>query len=203
MGQTADQLRQEIDQKRDDAAQKIDELQSQVQGAAQKVTDTAMQVKDSFDIRRQIEERPLLALGAALVGGFLLGGMGGGGGQGQRSSGGNVQRDWESGGASSGAMSGIRRAAQSSGLEDTLSHAASALMGSIADRLRDTLDQSFPGFADKLQEATQRGGSSGSDGDRGMEARGSVSTSPATSDTSGRPAPYYVDAKAAASNRPT
>ncbi|MDP9363699.1 MAG: hypothetical protein M3Q10_05645, partial [Chloroflexota bacterium] len=97
MGQTADQLRQEIEQKRGDAASKIDQIESRVQDtvgtvqelpqmAKETVSDTVDQVKTSvqnsvqnIDLSGQIQQRPLAALGAALAGGFLLGGVMGGG----------------------------------------------------------------------------------------------------------------------------
>jgi ElaB/YqjD/DUF883 family membrane-anchored ribosome-binding protein len=181
MGQSSDQIRQEIDRTRTSAADKIDQLQGQVQGTADQmrtqVQDTAEQVvdqvkgtvdhtietvKQNMDLKQQIEERPLLALGAALVGGFLLGGMTGGGGGHQQASG---QREYASGtpvGASAaggGAISGIRGAIQRSGLEDTISNAAAAFLGNLTDQLKGALDQNFPGFAGKMDTAKESSGS--------------------------------------------
>jgi ElaB/YqjD/DUF883 family membrane-anchored ribosome-binding protein len=196
MGQSSDQIRQEIDQHRDDAAGKIDQLKEQVQGTADdmrgQVQDTAEQmvnqvkgtvdhtveaVKQNMDLKQQIEERPLVALGAALVGGFLLGGMmGGGSGHGQSSS----HREYSSGtpvGESrtgGGVRSGIRSAVERSGLEDTISSAAAALMGSVTDQLKNTLDQNFPGFATKMDTAK---GSSGSFADKAKASQSTQSTS--------------------------
>jgi ElaB/YqjD/DUF883 family membrane-anchored ribosome-binding protein len=185
MGQSSDQIRQEIDQNRNSAAEKIDQLKDQVQGTADnvrgQVQDTAEQVVDqvkgtvdqtvesvkqnvqNMDFKQQIEERPLVALGAALLGGFLLGGMMGGGGQ--HGQGGSSRQEFSSGtpvGASQsggGVASGIRSAVQRSGLEDTISNAAAALMGSVTEQLKGTLDQSFPGFAGKMNTAQESGGS--------------------------------------------
>jgi hypothetical protein len=53
---------------------------------------------------------------------------------------------------------GVRSAIQKSGLDDTISNAAAAMMGSIADQLKSTLNQSFPGFVDKLQTAQKTDG---------------------------------------------
>jgi ElaB/YqjD/DUF883 family membrane-anchored ribosome-binding protein len=180
MGQSSDQIRQEIDQHRDDAAGKIDQLKDQVQGTADdmrgQVQDTAEQVvdqvkgtvdhtiesvKQNMDFKQQIEERPLVALGAALVGGFLLGGMmGGDSGRSQSGS----RQEYSSGtpvgeSRSGGVTSGIRGAVQRSGLEDTISSAAAALMGSVTDQLKGTLDKNFPGFADKMDTAKDNSGS--------------------------------------------
>lgn len=178
MGQSADQIRQEIDQHRDDAADKIDQLQSQVQGTTEQVRDqvqdsveqvveqvkgtvddTIQQVKQSVDFHKQIEERPLVVLGAAVLGGFFLGGMMGGGGKG----GGNQSQQWGQGSSSSAnhgsATSGMRTVIKKSGLEDTISNAGAALLGSVTDQLKSTLDRNFPGFSDKLQTAQSKPGS--------------------------------------------
>jgi len=192
MGQSSDQIREEIDRSRDSAAGKIDQLQdqvrgtademrAQVQGTAQDVVDqvkgtvdhTIDSVKENMDLKQQIEQRPLLALGAALVGGFVLGGMMGGGGHQQSgqhyqfSSGTPVGESTGSGSA----MNTIRSAVQRSGLEETFSNAAAAFMGNLSDQLKGTLDQNFPGFADKMKTAQE---SSGSFADK---ARAATSTS--------------------------
>ena len=56
-------------------------------------------------------------------------------------------------------MHGIRSAAQKSGLEDTVSNAAAAMMGSVTEQLKDMLDRSFPGFIEKLDTAQHQPGS--------------------------------------------
>lgn len=190
MGQSADQIRREIDQSRNDAAGKIDQLQSQVQGTAQEVRDsvqgttekvvedlkgtvdeTVESVRQNLDLRHQIEQRPLVSLGIALVGGFLVGGMTGNGGQqhhGQHQSYPNYQYPEAGqsgtysgqGGSYSGSSrqsssvsQGLRSAVQKTGLEDTISDAAAALIGSVTDQFKSTLNQNFPGFADKMNSA--------------------------------------------------
>ena len=157
MGQSSDQIRQEIEQHRSDAAQKIDDLEMRVQDTAMQardqakgmVEDTIQTAKESFDFRKQVEERPLVALGVAFVGGLMLGGVtGGGGGGGQQSSsayGGSQQGQ--------GASSTLRQAAQRSGLEDTIANAAAALLGSVTEQFKSTLDQNFPGFSSKMDTA--------------------------------------------------
>ena len=186
MGQSTDQIRQEIDQKRDDAAGKIDQLQSQVQDTADtmrsNVQDTAEQVRDQVkgtvedtietvkqnaDVRKMIEDRPLLALGVAFAGGYMIGSMtGGSGGQDSRTHS-YAQRYEPSGdqysyspqsGSGSSMSSGIRSAIQKTGLEDTISNAAAALLGSVTDQLKGTLDRNFPGFADKMDTAQEKQG---------------------------------------------
>jgi hypothetical protein len=200
MGQSADQIRREIDQSRGDAAAKIDQLQSQVQGTAQEVRDsvqgttdkvvddlkgtvdeTVESVKQSLDLRHQIEQRPLLSLGLALVGGFVVGGMTGGGGGGQQQSQHRSYQYPDSGSTTGyapthrepGPMSqGIRSAVKQTGLEDTLSAAAAALIGSVTDQLKTTLNQNLPGFADKMETAQS---SSADFGTKAKAAQGQTS----------------------------
>jgi hypothetical protein len=182
MGKSSDQLRQEIDQQRDDAGAKIDHLQQQVQGqiedtrdqvvgtaeqvrdvAMALVTDTVDSVKatvDSFDLERQVQERPLVSAGMALIGGFVLGAMMGGDDQHRHQSGSySGASSSGSGHDVSGFVSGIRSAAQKSGLEETVSNAAAALMGSITEQFKQSLDRSFPGFSGKLDTAQHKQGS--------------------------------------------
>jgi len=153
MGETADQLRQQVDQKRDDASQKIEQIEQKVMDTAgqveQKVTETAQQVKDKLDWRQQVEERPLVALGAALIGGMMLGGVLGK--DGQHHSGSSQSSSSTSAGSSAGVTGAIRKAAQNSGLDDTIEKFASNMFSSISQRVREMTDESFPGLMDKIQ----------------------------------------------------
>ena len=174
MGQTADQLRQEIEQKREDAASKIDQIESRVTDTTQMVRDTVQdlpqmaketvsgtveQVKQNVqnvDLRQQIQERPLVALGAALAGGFLLGGIMGGGEGGQQHRGGQY-----AGMSQGGTASGLRGAVKSSGLDETINGLAGAVMGMLTERVRSTVEQNFPQIAERMPQP-QSSGSSGS-----------------------------------------
>lgn len=157
MGPTADQLRQEIDQKREDAAGKIDQLETRVQETAlsvkSEVEETAQKVKLTFDLKHQVEQNPLMAVGVGLLGGFLLGGLMGGDGGGSRS---------PSGGMDSGLVGALRTAARDAGLEETLSTAATTLMGTFSDRIKGAVDQQVPGILDKI-------GGSGASGGQGAQ----------------------------------
>ena len=187
MGKSSDQLREEIDRQRDDAGAKIDNLQqqveSQIEGTREQVVDTAEQVRDeatamvtdsvdamkqnieNLDIERHVQERPLASVGAALLGGFILGAVLGGNDDHHRQSGGYSAagsmsgNQGHSGADMGGMMHGIRSAAQKSGLEDTVSNAAAAMMGSVTEQIKGMLDQSFPGFSDKLDTAQNKQGS--------------------------------------------
>lgn len=196
MGESTDQIRQEIDRSRNNAAAKIDQIQHQVEDTADglrtnvqdtaehlvtgaqeaaeqvreqvsgMVDDTIHSVKENVDLRQMIEERPLIALGAALIGGFVLGGLTGGddNGHAHYQEPNRYQQSTYSGGRSSGGSgsplgSGIRTAIQKTGIEDTLSSAAAAFIGSMSDQLKETLDRNMPGFADKMQSAQHTSGS--------------------------------------------
>ncbi len=243
MGQSADQLRQEIEQKREDAAQKIEQIESQVTDtvhqarttvdetvmkARDTVEGTVQKAKESVDLRRQVEEKPLLALGAALLGGFALGGMLGGdkGGHQSGSRSTHIEGSSRAYEASMGAQSqsglrgNIQQAAKSSGLEDMLANGTTALMNSLTERLKATLDETFPGFAEKLEQQT-RGSSSGTGGGSSMSSSSGMSQTGSgtsqrlsgstgsgwptqsagvgTTDSSGRTAPYYTSGETSGS----
>jgi len=166
MGETADQLRQEVDQKREDAAQKIDQIQAKVEGATQQVKETVddakQQVKDTFDLRKQIDEKPLLALGAALAGGFILGGVLGDGDHDDRPypryDEGSRQMPYRPPSSSSGVMDGVRKAARNAGLDETLNTMVASFMGSLGARVKAIGEEAFPGLLSQSQSQQQDGG---------------------------------------------
>jgi len=154
MGQAADQLRDQVDQTRDDAAQKIQQIE-------QRVAETTQQVKQQLDWRHQVEERPFLAVGAALLGGMVLGGLTGGG----NDNGGNNGRSYASASSASthqqsndgGGLTGIiRTAAKNAGIEETIHQIADSALHSFGDRLRDIAAQNIPSLADQLGSSTAR-----------------------------------------------
>jgi len=154
MGQSADQLREEINAKREEASVKIEQIEEKVGAATQ-------QVKDKFDWRRQVDDNPLFALGAATFAGMILGGLVSGGDDDRQS-----HRDtpnYERYGTSpypqyrsynqgngGGIGASLRSAAKSSGLEETISSMGGTLMATLADRVREVADQSIPGLKEKL-----------------------------------------------------
>ena len=181
MGESTDQLRQEVDQKRDDASQKIEQIEQQVMQTAQqveqkvttsaqqveqkvmdtrqqiedkvmdtrqqiedKVTDTVMQMKDKFDWRGQVEGRPLVAVGVALLGGAVLGGVLRGG-DGDRQAIGAA-------GSGGGVGNAIRKAARESGFEDTISQFAHSAFSNVSNQVRDAAVRNFPGVAEMIKD---------------------------------------------------
>jgi len=152
MGQAADQLRDQVDQTRDDAAQKIQQIE-------QRVAETTQQVKEQFDWRHQVEERPLLAMGAALLGGMVLGGLTGGGGDHGGSNGrsyASASSDHQQSSDGGGLTGIIRTAAKNAGIEETVHQIADSALHSFGDRLRDIAAQNIPSLADQLGSSTSR-----------------------------------------------
>lgn len=168
------------------------QIQGQVEGTRQQVTDTATHVADTvthvreeaqamvsdtvdtvkqtvessvqnFDLEKMVQERPLVAAGAALLAGFMLGGMLGGddNNNSQRYSGTHSSgaETTGSGASAMGLGHSMRAAAKKSGLEETISNAGAALMGTMTDQLKQMVDRNFPGFADKLDTALNQDGS--------------------------------------------
>ncbi len=152
MGPTASELREELDQHRDDAAGRLAELENRVQAVTQtarseveettdqirsQVEDARDQIKQTFDIKYQLRENPLIAAGAGIVAGFLLGGgLSSGGGGGSRQSG---QRSSSSVGGH--LQASLRQSAKSSGLSDTLSSAGSALVSELTKSVKGAVGQ--------------------------------------------------------------
>jgi hypothetical protein len=78
---STEEVRQQITRTRSSLVQKIDSLEKQVKttidGSAEsfkeKVEQVAQSVKETFDLRRQLEQRPWAILGGSLVVGYLAG----------------------------------------------------------------------------------------------------------------------------------
>jgi len=197
MGETADDVRQEIDNKRQDATDKIEQLEQKVTGAAdqvmqtkeqvkeqvvqtkEQVVDSVMQAKDQvmqFDWRQQVDQKPLVALGAAFIGGIVLCGITGGdddrdryrtrvtpsyGSTSTYGAGSNYPAIGEPGSAAGsgggGLMASIRNAAKNSGFEDTINGMASSFMSTLSDRIKQVANDTFPGMADKLPGGNTQG----------------------------------------------
>jgi hypothetical protein len=155
MGESASQIAQELDQKRADATEKIEQIEHQV-------TQTAEDIKESMDIRRQVEQRPLVSLGAAFMGGIVLGGLVGGDNGNSRSAASyryeGSSSSGNSGQGGSSLMEGIRSAAKKAGLDDAINSAAAAMMANAGDRIKSTMNQAYPGFAEKYQSASHASG---------------------------------------------
>lgn len=195
MGQSSDELRQEIDMRRQDAERKINDLQQTVEGTAEDlktqardtvdevrgqvqntvdevrgqvqgtVEETMRTVTENVDIERFVQERPLVSLGAALIGGFVIGGLIGDGedsgpSRSHGSSTGETGGVSTHGGSAGGSLGhSVRKMIRDTGLEDTFNNAAAAMMGSFTEQLKQTMDRNMPGFATKMDQAKHTDGS--------------------------------------------
>lgn len=181
MGETADQIRRQVDQKRDDASQKIDQIEQKVVGKAQeiegKVTDTADQVKTQMNWRYQVEEHPLMSVGVAMVGGMVLGSMMGKDDHHQNRDVHVTQQETHRGG---GITESIKKAARTSGLDDSVQNFAGAAFGMLGERMRDMTERTFPGMLDKVQSAADRVSEAGRTGSGYADAGPSTSTGTST-----------------------
>ena len=138
MGETADQIRDQVDQAREQATDKIVQLEQQVSNATQ-------QVKDNLDWRHQVEERPLVAMGVALVGGMLFGSITGGNGKSSHSSN-------SSSSSSGGGLGGVvRKAAASAGIEAKVESYAHDFFNSLSKRVGDVASEAFSGLSNSTE----------------------------------------------------
>jgi len=162
---TADDLKSQAQGTVEDLRHQVEgtanDVRDQVQGM---VEDTIQTVKENVDFETFVQERPLVSLGAALIGGFVLGGIldgssGGGGSSHSSTSSGSGSYSGSSGASHSGISDSIRNIYKSSGLEDTVNNAAAAMMGSMTEQLKQTMDRNMPGFADKMDSAKRTEGS--------------------------------------------
>jgi len=192
MGTTADDLRQQVDANRSSAEEKLNMLEQQVTDSAQmiqdkvtgsasmiqeKVADTAQQIKQSFDWRKQVDDRPLVAVGVAMVGGMLLGKMTSGG-----SGGGHHAPDIGRGAAGGGMIAmAMQNAMQKSGLADTMETTMHDLFSTASTRLKD-LAKDMPGMSSggggNSGDSTHAGGTNmGNTGSSGFTGSGGTGTS--------------------------
>jgi len=158
MGKSTSEISQELEQTRSDAAEKIGKIEEQV-------TQSAESVKESLDWRHQVEARPMLAVGAAFLGGMLLGGMSGGGNGGSNGNGRTYSYlDAENQGSSMGSKSqggisgALKNAAHSSGADEAFSSAAAALLTTATERVKGSIDEAYPGFLERYESSKSASG---------------------------------------------
>jgi hypothetical protein len=184
MDQTADQLRHELGRERNGLTRDVDRIEEQV--------------KSSFDVKRKIDENPLLAVGLAVAGGFLLGAMVGG--KQRRASGAGAS--WSgpaagpgiAGAVRAGLTESLRRGAGTS-VDDALTTITAALTAVLTDQAKELLDRNLPGFADRYEQVDHPGDSpmSGAGADRQGDSSSyapSTAGTPSASSSTGAQTPY-------------
>jgi ElaB/YqjD/DUF883 family membrane-anchored ribosome-binding protein len=149
MEQKVTNTAQQIESKVMDTRQQIeDKVMDTKQQIEDKVTDTVQQVREKFDWRGQVEERPLVAVGVAMLGGAILGGVLKDGDDHAREA---SHQMGISSQKRSGVGNAIRNAAKDSGLEDTIQKFAHAAFSNLGNQVRDVTERSFPGIAEIMK----------------------------------------------------
>lgn len=178
MGQTADELKNQIEHQRQELGDNLQQLEEKV--------------RSTVDWRTQFESKPWAGVGVAFAGGFLLSMlMPSGGGSSSSSGGGSANKmqssnymanyrvtddsqRWgqmgSSGTASSGSSMGFTSGGsqqkssspEMSEITETLENIRGAVMGLAATRLRGFLAEAVPGFEEEYEQARSRRGASSS-----------------------------------------
>lgn len=74
MAEGTEPIRQDIDDIRGSMTETLEQIEARVRGT---VDNTVGNVRQAFDLRHQVNERPWLSLGLAVAAGYLIGSMGG------------------------------------------------------------------------------------------------------------------------------
>jgi ElaB/YqjD/DUF883 family membrane-anchored ribosome-binding protein len=81
MDQRTESIKQDIDATRDSMTDKMEQIEARVKGTVEdikgSVEDTVENVKQAFDLRQQVDQRPWTMLGASVLAGYVLGSLGG------------------------------------------------------------------------------------------------------------------------------
>jgi hypothetical protein len=158
MGETAEQIRDEIDTQRQVLGDNLHQLEAKV--------------KDTMDWRARFEQHPMMGVGAAFASGFLLSVLMPGGGSDSKSksyaydqSNYRVRDEsttWQgSGGYSESTdFTQKQRSPEMNEISETVENIRGAVMGLAATRLRSFLAEAVPGFEQEYEEARRKRGSS-------------------------------------------
>ena len=158
-----------------EAKSTVQDAVSDPSGAAHEVADKAKSAADSVTsaapetlsrVKDWITAHPMVAVGAGLIGGIVLGGSGGGShhhhhyhgdsGSAQHSSGSNGSQSSGTSHGSGGqhAPGGLLGLVQQTGLLDTVTQAADRLMKSANGHAAELMRQRVPGFDEQLRQKT-------------------------------------------------
>jgi hypothetical protein len=189
MGETADQIKQQIDEQREQLGSNLQQLETKV--------------KDTVDWRTQFEQRPMAGVGLAFGAGFLLSVLMPSGGDNSSSSSSSRYdtsnyrvQDESYAYQPSYAAASYQPQSQSQSqqskpkspemneITETIENIRGAVMGLAATRLRSFLAEAVPGFQDEYEEArTKRGASDMSKIDTQLSTSASAGTSSSSSST--------------------
>jgi hypothetical protein len=163
MGERTEQIKDQIETQRQELGENLGQLEEKV--------------KETMDWRSQFEQHPMMGVGIAFAGGFLLSALlpSGGGSSDSRSRSYDMSSDyriqdesqsWQ--GAGSGYSSGFtsqpqqqkQRSPEMKEVNETVENIRGAMMGLAATRLRSFLAEAVPGFETEYEEARRKRGNS-------------------------------------------
>jgi len=186
MGETADQIKQQIDEQREQLGTNLQQLETKV--------------KETVDWKTQFESKPMAGIGLAFGAGFLLSVLMPSGSDGGKSSSSNYSydssnyrvNDESSNHQPSYAASSYQPSSQSkpkspemNEISETVDNIRGAVMGLAATRLRSFLAEAVPGFQDEYEQArTKRGASDMSKIDTELSSSSSMSSGTSSSSAS-------------------
>lgn len=192
MGETADQIKQQIDEQREQLGSNLQQLETKV--------------KETVDWKTQFESRPMAGIGLAFGAGFLLSVLmpSGGSSSGSKSSysydSSNYRINDESssyqpsyaagsyGSASQPSQPSKPKSPEMNEISETVENIRGAVMGLAATRLRSFLAEAVPGFQDEYEQArTKRGASDMSKIDTQLSSTSTGSSSGSSSMSSSSP----------------
>lgn len=161
MGERAEQLKDQIESQREELGENLHQLEDKV--------------KETMDWRAQFEQRPMVGLGVAFAGGFLLSALLPSGGSQSESKSyaydsanyriNDESQAWKGagGGQQAGFTSQPRQKQPSPEMKEineTVENIRGAVMGLAATRLRSFLAEAVPGFEDEYESARKKRGNS-------------------------------------------
>ena len=161
MDKRSDDIRQDIEQTRASLDSKLDLLQN-------KASEAVDQTKQLFDVNHQVNERPWLALGAALLAGYVVGNLGNGEDDAPISNGANrsqmgVAYDYNQH-ADSGpsTMDTIKEKGRDflSQFDDEIDMLKAAAMGALTTFVRDAAREAVPGIGNQIDRLLKERGMS-------------------------------------------
>jgi ElaB/YqjD/DUF883 family membrane-anchored ribosome-binding protein len=169
MDKRSDDIRQDIEQTRAMLDEKIDMLESKASEVVDNVKQNLDTVKQNFDLKFQVQERPWVALGAAVATGFVLGSLGGKDESTQRYGQQSMTYDYSQPGYNqySGGPSSMQKMKSASSdflsqFDDEINLLKAAAMTTLTSFLRDTVRQAVPALGDQLDKMGGQSGGMGS-----------------------------------------
>lgn len=132
-----------MDQRSDEIKQDIEETRASLD---EKLSMLETKARETFDLEHQITARPLLALGASIAAGFVLGSLGGGSSTSNASG--------RGGSSSYGSSKSDQMLSQ---FDDEINILQSAAVAMVTGFLRDSIQEYVPALGNQFKQAAQQG----------------------------------------------